>query len=134
MDITLDTCSHVSRGPDEAEDNGTSRPGRGLDPTTSWVDDATDDPQAALVAYTEPLIRDYERDPDITGTYEPVVLPAGPATRVWIREGSVNPVAHTEYILQHDGVFYRLACLLHDLRQDDWLSIAEGIEFPSAEE
>lgn len=94
-----------------------------------WVDRRTDRSSESLIAYTEQLIRDYERDPDLTGTYEPVSLPAGPATRVWIREAAPNPVAHTEYVLQHDGVFYRLACSMFDPRQDDWLSVAEGIEF-----
>ena len=46
----------------------------------------------------------------------------------------MNPLAHTEYVLQHDGVVYRLACSIFDPRDDDWLSIAEGIEFlPAAE-
>jgi len=98
-----------------------------------WVDRRTDMSSVSLVAYTEQLIRDYERDPDVTGTYEPVSLPAGPATRVWITEGAANPVAHTEYVLQHEGVFYRLACLMFDPRQHDWLSVAEGIEFLSEE-
>jgi hypothetical protein len=75
-----------------------------------WVDRRTDLSSGSLVAYPEQLIQDYERDPEITGAYEPVSLPAGPATR--IKEGTVNPVAHTEYVLQHDGVFYRLAYLI----------------------
>lgn len=99
-----------------------------------WVDRSPDQSSGSLIAYTEQLIRDYERDPDITGSSEPLSLPAGPATRVWIKEGTVNPEAHTEYVLQHDGVFYRLACLLNDPRHDDWLSVAEGIEFLSEEE
>lgn len=98
-----------------------------------WVDRRTDLASSSLIAYTEQLIRDYERDPELTGTYEPVSLPAGPATRVRIREPGPNPVAHTEYVLQHEGRVYRLGCLLFDPRQDDWLSIAEGIEFLSEE-
>ena len=99
-----------------------------------WIDRKTDRSSNSLIAYTEQLIRDYERDPVITGTYEALTLPAGPATRVRIVEGAVNPVPHTEYLLQHDGVVYRLACTVFDPRQDDWLSIAEGIEFLPAEE
>ena len=94
------------------------------------IDRTSDGSSNSLIAYTERLIRDYERDPDVTGTYEPVSLPAGPATRVWIREDVPNPVAHTEYVLQHDGSFYRLACRMFDPREDDWLSVAEGLEFP----
>lgn len=98
-----------------------------------WVDRSTDLSSRSLIAYTEQLISDYERDPELAGTYEPVSLPAGPATRVHIREPGPNPVAHTEYVLQHDGRFYRLACLMFDPRQDDWLSVAEGIEFLTAQ-
>jgi len=95
-----------------------------------WIDRKTDLSSGSLIAYTEQLIRDYERGEDGTkATYEQVSLPAGPATRVRIEDGRLNPLAHTEYVLQRDGVAYRLACMIFDPRDDDWLSIAEAIEF-----
>ena len=97
------------------------------------IDRETDLSSGSLVEYTERLIRDFERDGDVAaGTYEGVDLPAGPAMRVRIESARVNPMPNTQYVLQHDGVVYRLACSTFDPRDDDWLSIAEGIEFLSA--
>ena len=62
-----------------------------------------------------------------------VAAMAPPGRPAPIPDGTVNPVPHTEYLLQHDGVVYRLAWTMLDRRNDDWLSTAEGIESLAAE-
>lgn len=48
---------------------------------TLRVETTQDESLTTLAAYTKRLIADYERDPEMTGTYSRLRLPAGSATR-----------------------------------------------------
>jgi hypothetical protein len=97
--------------------------------------------QVELEAEVAGLLADYGADPGmdiLTPTPEPISLPAGNAvhTRVVSDEGR-PPTGVTymdTYFIARDGVLVDVGCSGADPHHDRWLSIAETLELPLAEE